>query len=388
MWLFVGIAAALVLFGDLYILERTYLASNPTFLIRDDALHYIEMAETGSLDVSPPFRFRVLVPFLVGALPFPTLISFKIVTYSSLFGCYLLALMTCRGLGFSITASILGLLSFYFFRIHFVLYNNPYLTDAVGLFALFLMLYAVLHRHYLTFLAAIGVGTLARETTLFLTPLWLITGQWRRAILAIVVGFGLFLGSRYLIATPAVGMFASVTTAEDLNRLGSLSNIYILANNIVLSWNFVWGFMLLGLVLLPGRAFLTYGTAFVLLFGGSFVAVLNATDIGRLFLVMSPVVVVACAQLYTTLQSVRWLYGAAVVLMLSRGIFAAPTPIIDFDSDWSFVDFLPTKILFVVGGLLCVAIVVVLRDTLWHALKQHIAEVRAFRFPDALSRPA
>ena len=53
-------------------------------------------------DVTAPYRYRVLVPWIAGLLPFETATSLSLVTYASLGMYYFLILLTFRRLGIEI----------------------------------------------------------------------------------------------------------------------------------------------------------------------------------------------------------------------------------------------------------------------------------------------
>ena len=137
------LAGLLLLLGDLLIAQRELNGPTPEMTISGDTLVYTKMIEDGIDTAREPFKYRVLVPLIGGALPFSPTLALKVITYVSLFFAYLFALLACRRLGISLLASFLGLFALYTSVWHLYNYHNPYLTDAFQLLALAVMFYAL-----------------------------------------------------------------------------------------------------------------------------------------------------------------------------------------------------------------------------------------------------
>jgi hypothetical protein len=156
-----------------------------------DGGFYVRMARDPGLFVDPPWGYRILMPWLAAAVPGSTRFGFDLLTVVSLaLTAALLHALLWRTLGedaawwglvfFLVSGAVAGGLS------------NPYLVDPLA-FVFVIGGFSLMFCHrWLWLAAALAVGVLAKETTLFLIPVGLLIGlrcrpQARLWQLAIVV---------------------------------------------------------------------------------------------------------------------------------------------------------------------------------------------------------
>lgn len=348
------LSALLLLLGDRFIgqAESTDLFG--------DAMVYTSMAEGDFTNVSAPFKYRLLVPTIAWLLPFSAIVSLKLVSYAGLFLFYVFTLLTCRQLGFGLAASFGGLFAVYSTVWHLYNYQNPYLTDTIALLLLTLLLLSVIRRSFMTYVCAAVLAVLTREITIFFVPMWLVTKEWRRAGTAIIAGVLVLMLPRLMLSSVG-GLSSSVV--DVINHVDRLGNLLSFARPVLFNWGFVGFLTILGLLFTPNDRTWLFLCAFGLLLLAAVLSSFIATDVGRMFAVMSPIMVISCAQLLTVLSQkniyVTVLLGTAFVTQL----FWVPT-IITSREGWVFETVFPRLILGVLELLLIIAIITVLRTDL------------------------
>jgi hypothetical protein len=95
------------------------------------------------------------------------------------------------------------------------------------------------------------------------------------------------------------------SAAENAVRTLASKNPFTLLVEILSSWRFAWLYTLVGLCLFPPPLFERIGLAFLALTFGALVGALVATDVGRMFSVLSPVVGISSAQFFGKLLAQR-----------------------------------------------------------------------------------
>jgi hypothetical protein len=202
--LYVLISAALVALGSHLVLSRhsggsaERLMDIPT----GGSAEYLDMAQHGTMAGPAPFRYRFLVPFIVSKLPVPAELGFRVLTFICLGLTYVVALLTADALGISLRASLIALLSVFCGRAHAFNYWNPLLADGWGLLAMFVMLWALIRNLDAVFTVASVLGTLGRESVMFLTPAIFTPKTWKRALLPVALTVAAYVLPRVLLRTP------------------------------------------------------------------------------------------------------------------------------------------------------------------------------------------
>lgn len=328
------------------------LIAQPTVHLGYDATFYTRMVEGPMADVPSPFRFRVLVPWLARQLPVPAPLALLIISYASLFGCYVIVMASCRAIGLGLRESIFGVVAVWGSTWHLYYFWNPYLTDAFGLLMLTIMMWAVLTGTLWIFATASLIGVLAREGTAMLVPAWLVTRQWGATILLAVCTLAVAALPRlWLAASPDTIMAVPALSGNQLaiNPVRLLRQLHAI-------WGIVWLLALGGGLCLPRPYAWRLGAVLAALLVGTVAASAVATDTGRMFAFLAPVLAVGCAQLYAVLRRKDAILTVAVTIAVAvQWIFNAPDVVI---APSSWIAGWPRRVFVVAELLLGLAIVV------------------------------
>jgi hypothetical protein len=121
-----------------------------------------------------PWAWRLLEPGLVRASPFAPQVGFAIVAFTSLWLTGIVLYAVCRRLQFSARLSLYGVILF--FGLGYAVKFNVFdfwLTDPLAFLFTALGVFAAIDRRRLLFAACLAVGVLAKESVIFVTPLYL-----------------------------------------------------------------------------------------------------------------------------------------------------------------------------------------------------------------------
>lgn len=343
--------------------------------IRGDTLPYVSMIEGNNLtSVSSPFKYRILVPFLASLLPFSPTDSLRIISYLSLLFCYLFSLLTCLKLGLTINQSAIGLLSVWASTLHLYNYHNPFLTDAFGLLILCIMLFALVSDSFTVFLIAALLGVLARETTIFLIPVWALVKPkkylWQGMLLIVLAIFVLAM-PRYFLASET-----EQTLVSAFNSIGMklLQQPLAFGENILTIWGGIWLMSLIGILYLPNEKFLLIAITFVALLTGAFLTSLIATDTGRMFSVLTPVFVITNAFFYREILAQNRIFAFTfVAIIILQGLFSMWN-IIFSENSWIFTHYANVKIILFVEITFVAYTLFILRNSLIQEIKEKAAQ--------------
>lgn len=358
----IAIATIFLVMGDMFIGR-----AEPTHLF-GDALVYIYMAEGNFADADPPFKYRIVVPLVAWLLPFEAELSLKIVSYAGLFLFYIVILMTCRSLGFNLFVSASSLFALFSTVWHLYNYQNPYLADTVALMLISVLLVSFVRGSFITFLTTTALIVITREITIALVPIWLWTKQWSRAATAIGIGVSLLIVVRWILSSEpniSSSIIASLSSVDRINNMQPFVRI------VVLNWGFVGVLTILGLLLTPidKRAFIV--PSFCLLLIAAIVSSFLATDVGRMFSILSPVIVIGCAQLFAVLAKKHNYLTFFLLVACTAQLFWVPTVFSDRDS-WIFDTVFPRLILASLETILIVVIMFTLRQKLIRAVRPYL----------------
>jgi hypothetical protein len=272
-------AAALVAFGVWFITLRELADQLP-----GDAVYYAAMAD-GPMDAVPaPFRFRVLVPALAAALPLATDEALKAITYGSLWLAYVVGMLLCLRVGLPVGATAAATVMTFSASANLYAFSNPYLTDAFGVLAKTVAVYALAAGWLWLFAVAVVIGVLARETVIALAPAWWVVSPLQTAAV-LVVALVALIAPRVLIAGDYLDSYMLPSGAVEWVKLA------------VGSWGPLWVLASVGLVLLRQRwAWAAAGVLFLGAVGSSLVAY----DTQRMMGILFPVVLLGTAQTVAT----------------------------------------------------------------------------------------
>ena len=295
----------------------------------------------------------------------------RAISYASLWVSYVVLQLACLRLGMPLAAGVGGLLGILACAWHLDIYHNPFLTDAFGLMALCVMTYALLTRSFLVFAVAACIGVLARETTVFLVPVWLLH--------SVRQGTALLGASTILILLPRILLppdaGATLGGAFQEHGLPLLSTPLVFAGKVIWSWRMVWILMGLGILLLTRRSFVRMEGGFLALFAGACFASLLATDLGRMFALLTPVAAIATAECFRRLlrrEAPHWWLGLAS-LLLAQAVLAGPNVLIGEEQLQGWVA--AKRTLFVLGAGFGIAMALFLRNDLvlaWRVNRRYL----------------
>ena len=135
---------------------------------------YIEMARRGLFDFRlAPYCWRILEPALAAALPFDLQTSFMTVTFAALVGLGAAVYGLVRTAGFSRWHGLIAMLLFFSlgWGPKFVV-SDFWVSDALGSLFVVLALNFALRKRPIEMAVALAVGVLAKESVLFVAPLF------------------------------------------------------------------------------------------------------------------------------------------------------------------------------------------------------------------------
>jgi hypothetical protein len=259
------------------------------------AVQFLEPGAPWSIHIVPgPFRYRVLVPWLLGLAPVAPDTSLSVTTYVCLAASYMLILLSMHRAGLSTAAAIGGLALAFAFEPNLDAYFNPFRLDGFGLLIAALMMYALTVDSFWLFAAAGVVGLCARETTLMLMPVWAVRSVRRAAGLTAAAALAWLAARELLYGPPDIVEPMTILTMR-------FSKPASFVKDILSTWGWAYAIVAVGLAVLPARAFRDLGPMAIGLLALSAVSYLLASDTIRLFLILMPAVAVAAAGLIDVL---------------------------------------------------------------------------------------
>lgn len=289
--IYILISAALVWLGSHVVLSRHSGGSSERLMDipTGGSAEYIDMAQHGTMAGPAPFRYRFLVPLLVSVLPVPAELGFRIVTFACLGLTYVMALLVADALGISLRGSLIALVSVFCARTHAYNYWNPLLADGWGLLALFVMLWALLRGRDVVFTVASVLGTLGRESVMFLTPAIFTRKQWKRAVLPIVLTAAAYVLPRLLLRTPDQDIVRFYAQYHKLPKFAALQ----FWKSVAIAWSYLWLVLPVGMMLTPRqwRSLIFRSLAWATL--GTCIALVMADDTERMVSYLTPFVFIA-----------------------------------------------------------------------------------------------
>jgi hypothetical protein len=263
------------------------------------ALMFMRPGEPWSIHTVPgPFRYRVLVPWLAGRLPFAAETSLSVVTYASLAISYFIVLLASRRVGLGAGASVCGLALAYVFEPNLFNYYHPFLVDGFALMAIAAMLYALAIDSFWMF-AVMGVcGVFARETTLLLLLIWCARDVKRGLALTAAASIAWLVERGLLYGPPDTDDPIRILAAR-LHSPGSIST------DLMATWGWAFAVLVLGIALLRRPSFRTVGPMSAGLLAAALGSYFIAKDTTRLVGVLIPIVSIAAARLVEVLSERR-----------------------------------------------------------------------------------
>lgn len=175
-----------------------------------DLKHYRAMAQAapGLADVPRPFAHRLLGPYLVGLLPVPDAVGFRLLTTAGLIALTLLLYRFLVRLGLTPSTAFFtsALLPFNPYVFGFPAFNPFQLGDVAVMALVVLAFLALLDRRWGLYALALALGAATREPALLAIPAAAVF-LWERGTLRADVG-------RWLLASlPAIAVFFALRLA-------------------------------------------------------------------------------------------------------------------------------------------------------------------------------
>lgn len=249
-----------------------------------DAVSYVAMVH-GSSAAPAPFRYRIVVPAIARALPLEPARALALVSLLALVATYALVLRTAGLLGLPNAAAVAGLATAVSSAPHLYGYENPYLTDAMGLLAVALCLHALVTRRFRWFTGICVIAMGVREASIFAAPAWVSTGEKRRAILPVAASL-----AAYVVIHRLVGPH-SATDPGPFKEFPARP-LHDVAAELFCAWHGLWFALPIGLLLLPSRRREVAGMACSIC-AGTLITSFLATDTTRMAAPLFPVVALA-----------------------------------------------------------------------------------------------
>lgn len=166
-----------------------------------DMQWYLRVAEAApniDPDMRQPFAYRLLGPYLVGLLPVPEPMGFRMMTIASAFGLVLLYYYLLRYVGLSSFASLTSVILVILNRYTFgnTVWSNFMVSDFLVLIFIMMMFLAMWKSRWTAFGITLVLGAMTRETAMLMVPVALfyiweqkeLSTKWRKVLLACIPG--------------------------------------------------------------------------------------------------------------------------------------------------------------------------------------------------------
>ncbi len=295
--------------------------------VTSDAGKYLKMAgwedPTFPVQVYPPFRYRIMVPFLVKILPVHPVTGFQIFTVVSLslvFACFFIFLFS---LGLPERWCCYGcilLMVFYYPTIYSL--TNPYLVDPLFFLFWVLGLLLICRKKMWELSFVLILGILTKEAVLFLFPaaffFWFDRTRWfkstLKAVLPFVGGVVIYLFLKLLSNDP-VGANTGLSVLRALSRIPfSPSFLRNIMSGLLLSGFFLFIQIVPGWKMLPADYKKMTVGAFVSVFPLLFIAGDSGRELGLFAFWGIPAVLYLLKYFSQPLKSILYIYSLFVIL--------------------------------------------------------------------------
>jgi hypothetical protein len=345
-------SAALVALGASLIVRQGLFGPSGYGDVVYDTRFYLAMIErhwpwdaSAPAAIPAPFRFRILVPWIARALPFASGRSLALVTYVSLAASYFFSLLTCRRLGLGVAASVAGVTAAFSGYAHLALYTNPYLTDATGLLVIAVMTYALVSDMPLLFATMGLAGIFAREISLVLLLIWCVRSVRRGVLFTAVAAVALAVEHVFIGVGPTGPIFGTGPNGPSPALMDAFlyfsrwrwDTRLAFAQEIIMSWGWLWLCAAIGLTLVPAESRRAVGAAALALLVAGLASLFVASDVARLLDILFPAIAVGAAFLIAemTARTQRvWLVLLGLLIVVQfvagwPGVLRAPRALLD-----------------------------------------------------------
>jgi len=367
--LFITISVTFVCLGHLIVIQRSLHGRSPWFQMSPDAKQYIRMVKAE--EAIPPYCHRFLVPFIASLLPMSADSALRVISYLCLILTYCVGFLILDRLRFDLCTMTVSSCCLFASTGHLLFYQNPYLTDAFGLMCLILMLYFLICNKDFAFGISACVGVLARESSLFLVPSFVVTKRWGNFVLLLCVSIACYLIPRIL--------FGGTTHSRLI--LPVHWTYYV---KMYFTFGILWIPMLTGLLLCNKESFPAILLVFLSLLLGALISSLVARDTIRMFVVMMPVGLITLSYYFYELELInRPLFIVTIFLSLLNIPLALPTSFFPYDcqrmealEEFYYHIKWPIVILHFTGFLVIITSIVLMRRKLRTQFQEKLAYIQ------------
>jgi hypothetical protein len=178
-----------------------------------------------------------------------------------------------------------------------------------------------------------------------------------------------------VIFSPAADDSGSILNRfQEVDRLRHLSAF---ARPVIVHWGFSGVLAIMGIVLVSKEWGWTLAVGFGALMIGAVISSFFANDIGRMFSILSPLMVIGCGYLFMNLRGKSgWILKIWGFVLIAR-IFWIPT-ILSSNADWVLGSIYPRLFVGMMQILLILGIAVALNSELRRAGKEHFNFLKNF----------
>lgn len=276
------LASALIcLFGLILFTQRSPNLSSPLLQLTYDTLQYVSLIE-GDI-ASEPFASRFLIVLLGQLIPSSAIDAIYIINIISMF-ILVFCLLTILGRYthsslVKLTATLLTCLSFSF------AYNftNPFLTDLPALAALMAALLFINQQRFIPAVAFFATSIFFRETAIVLSPLFFLFKSWKTLLTAFFIISAAYFFPKLIIGG---GIYR-----PDFVKHDAISYV----TKAILSYGSLWAFPSIAIFThrrILGHLDRFFLLTFMLSLLGSIGSSLTATDITRMYVLMTPAIAI------------------------------------------------------------------------------------------------
>lgn len=313
---FAFFAVCLILLSNYFVIKREINIPINPFVYVSDAETYVNMSN-GFWEQSPaPFKYRVLLPFLVSISPFETLISFIFFTYVSLFITYIIIFKILNEFIIDTKFIYIGFLLIWTSTWHQYYFHNPFLTDSLANMFLCFMFYFFLKDSFILFSIFSILAILTRESCLFLIPIYFFKPQKLRTFFLMIFSIFVLLIIRLILFSKGDTNSLFNLVLEIKNHLHNPISLII---DIIKSWGFIWIFSFLGIFSFSNKEIKNIYIIFLFTFLTSLFTSLIATDTGRMFSILMPILTIfTCSFLESFYHNHKFNIYIFVFLLVSQ----------------------------------------------------------------------
>lgn len=312
---YVFFSLILVIAGSALIREKSFQDEYRHLRIGGDAASYIAMAEGTGEEISAPFRYRLLFPFVASLSDLPAITAFRWITFVSLFLFYFFGFLLCELRRCGLTATMMSMAFVFLSPWHLYIYQNPFITDGMVQLAVMVLLYSIVRKNIWLFGIAALAGIFLHERIIFFLPLWMAVHDGRRGgIIAASIGLAY------------IGLRLAVGGGDGFSHEYPIGTLSIFTHPLETIKDAIVGSLPLYMVAFSGYLFqnaeekMLTRPALVIFLAASVIPAVAATDTGRMLLGMAPLTVLIGVSFFEKVHSV-WkgcaVLGTALIVSLA-----------------------------------------------------------------------